>query len=41
MEKICGFRPGYVYVGLPGEAAIILSLGFANFYAALGDRQPR
>ncbi len=38
MEKIAVFfAPAMSYVGLPGEAAVILSLGFfANFYAALG-----
>ncbi|HOL17048.1 MAG TPA: nucleoside recognition domain-containing protein, partial [Bacillota bacterium] len=38
MEKIAVFfAPVMSFVGLPGEAAIILSLGFfANFYAALG-----
>lgn len=38
MEKIAAFfAPVMTYAGLPGEAAVILSLGFfTSFYAALG-----
>ena len=38
MEKIAVyFAPVMSYIGLPGEAAVILSLGFfTSFYAALG-----